>query len=118
MTCFNILQVAYDAMEKPKRELLSRLAAFRSPMSYEALVAQNPFKNEERFDQALERERIILARWASTWSKTEEVSGTMGSPAVYRSAQAGYTTLCILRRRPPTPLISYNDSGGNRCCSG
>lgn len=29
----HILQVAYDAMEEHKRELLSRFAAFRSPMS-------------------------------------------------------------------------------------
>jgi hypothetical protein len=50
----HILQVAYDAIEKPKRDLLSRLAAFRSPMSYQALAALNPFKNEERFDQALD----------------------------------------------------------------
>lgn len=49
----SVLQAAYDAMEQPKRKLLSRLAAFRSPMSYEALAALNPFENEEGFDQAL-----------------------------------------------------------------
>lgn len=41
-------------MEEPKRDLLSRLAAFRSPMSYEALAAQNTFGNQERLDQALD----------------------------------------------------------------
>jgi tetratricopeptide (TPR) repeat protein len=50
----HILQVAYDAMDKPKRELLSRLAAFRSPVSHEALIALNPFPNEVEFDAAIE----------------------------------------------------------------
>jgi tetratricopeptide (TPR) repeat protein len=49
----HILQVAYDAMEKPKRDFLSRLAAFRSPVSYEALAALNPLPSEEELDQAL-----------------------------------------------------------------
>ena len=34
----HILQVAYDALDRHKRELLSRIAAFRSPMSYDALA--------------------------------------------------------------------------------
>ena len=50
----HILHVAYDAMDRPERELLSRFAAFRSPMSYETLAALNPFKNEKQFDQALD----------------------------------------------------------------
>jgi DNA invertase Pin-like site-specific DNA recombinase len=50
----HILQVAYDAMEKPKGDLLSRFAAFRSPMAYATLAALNPFKNERQFDQALD----------------------------------------------------------------
>ena len=49
----HILQVAYDAMEKPKRDLLSRLAAFRSPMNHEALEALNPFPGEAEFDAAV-----------------------------------------------------------------
>jgi hypothetical protein len=49
----HILQVAYDAMEKPSRELLSSVAAFRSPMSYESLLALNPSETEDRFDAAL-----------------------------------------------------------------
>ncbi len=50
----HILQVAYDAMDKPKRELLSRLAAFRNPISHEALAALNPFPSEVEFDAALD----------------------------------------------------------------
>ncbi len=50
----HILQVAYDEMDEAKRGLLSRFAAFRSPMDYEALLHLNPFKSEDEFDQALE----------------------------------------------------------------
>jgi hypothetical protein len=50
----HILQVAYDAMEQSKRDLLSRFAAFRSPMSYEALSALNPFKSETEFNNGLD----------------------------------------------------------------
>jgi len=50
----HILQVAYDAMDKPKRELLSRLAAFRSPMSHEALAAVNRFRSDAKFDAELD----------------------------------------------------------------
>jgi len=50
----HILQVAYDAMGKPKRDLLSRFAAFRSPMSYDTLLALNPFGNEDKFEKALD----------------------------------------------------------------
>src|SRR5262249_37065273 len=31
----HILKVAYDAMKEPQRDLLSRIAAFRNPVSYE-----------------------------------------------------------------------------------
>ena len=34
----HVLQVAYDTLEKRKQTLLSRFAAFRSPMDYEALL--------------------------------------------------------------------------------
>jgi len=50
----HILQVAYDAMDKPKRELLSRIAAFRSPMGHEALAAVNRFRSEAKFHAALD----------------------------------------------------------------
>ena len=58
----HILQVAYDAMAKPKQTLLSRIAAFRSPMTYETLTVFNTRKSEEEFDAALDEliERGLL----------------------------------------------------------
>ena len=50
----HILQVAYDEMDEEKRNLLSRFAAFRSPMDYEALLHLNPFESEDEFEQTLE----------------------------------------------------------------
>jgi tetratricopeptide (TPR) repeat protein len=50
----HILQVAYDALDKRKRTLLSRIAAFRSPMGYEALSILNPYKSEKEFGAALD----------------------------------------------------------------
>lgn len=50
----HILQVAYDQLDAPKRGLLSRLAAFRSPMPYDALAALNNYTDSARFDQALD----------------------------------------------------------------
>jgi tetratricopeptide (TPR) repeat protein len=55
----HILEVAYDAMERPPRELLGSLAAFRSPMSQDSLLALNPFKTEGEFDAALDE---LIAR--------------------------------------------------------
>lgn len=58
----HILQVAYEALAPKPRDLLSRLAAFRSPTAYATLVALNLFENEEQLDHALEelRERGLL----------------------------------------------------------
>ncbi|MFN8479456.1 MAG: hypothetical protein U0074_16700, partial [Kouleothrix sp.] len=50
----HILQIAYDQLDAPKRGLLSRLAAFRSPMPYDALAALNNYTDSARFDQALD----------------------------------------------------------------
>jgi tetratricopeptide (TPR) repeat protein len=50
----HILQVAYGALDKRKRTLLSRIAAFRSPMPYDALSHLNPYADDEQFDAALE----------------------------------------------------------------
>jgi tetratricopeptide (TPR) repeat protein len=50
----HILQVAYDELDKQKRELLSRLAAFRSPMNYQALAIFNTYKSDQEFDAALD----------------------------------------------------------------
>ncbi len=58
----HILQIAYDQLDRPKRALLSRLAAFRSPMPYEALAALNNYTDSDRFDRALDEleERGLL----------------------------------------------------------
>lgn len=60
----HILQVAYDALDKPKRNLLNLLAAFRNPMSHDSLAALNPFATETALDAALDDliERALLFR--------------------------------------------------------
>ncbi|MDX6693340.1 MAG: hypothetical protein QOF02_943 [Blastocatellia bacterium] len=60
----HVLQQSYDALPKRERTLLSRIAAFRSPMTYDALVTFNEFGflkrlNIKKFDAALED---LLAR--------------------------------------------------------
>lgn len=50
----HILEVAYNALDEKKRELLSRISAFRSPMTYEAPSVFNTYKSEEQFDAALD----------------------------------------------------------------
>jgi tetratricopeptide (TPR) repeat protein len=50
----HILEVAYNALDEQKATLLSRIAAFRSPMTYEAVSIFNPYGNEEQFDAALD----------------------------------------------------------------
>jgi hypothetical protein len=50
----HILQIAYNQLDRPKRALLSRLAAFRSPMPYDALAALNNYTDNDRFDRALD----------------------------------------------------------------
>jgi tetratricopeptide (TPR) repeat protein len=55
----HILQVAYDEMDEEKRTLLSKIAAFRSPMTYDALAVFNPYGNTDEFDAALDE---LIAR--------------------------------------------------------
>ena len=50
----HILKIVYNALDEKKRELLSRISAFRSPMSYEALSVFNTYKSEEEFDATLD----------------------------------------------------------------
>ena len=49
----HVLEAAYDTLTPDLRVLISRLAAFRSPMDYEAIAILNPFGNEVAFHQAL-----------------------------------------------------------------
>ncbi len=50
----HILQPFYDALRKPERTLLSRIAAFRSAVGYHALDDINPYTLRARFDAALD----------------------------------------------------------------
>jgi tetratricopeptide (TPR) repeat protein len=50
----HILQVAYDAMKHTKRDLLSRLAAFRGSFTHEAIMSISPYGSEANLDAALE----------------------------------------------------------------
>jgi len=50
----HILQVAYNALDGEKQALLSRIAAFRSPMTYDALSIFNTYRDDEQFDAALQ----------------------------------------------------------------
>jgi hypothetical protein len=50
----HILEVAYNALDKEERALLSRIAAFRSPMTYEALSAVSPYRKAEQLEAALQ----------------------------------------------------------------
>jgi tetratricopeptide (TPR) repeat protein len=54
----HILEHSYNALPKKERALLSRLAAFRNPMTYDALSIFNTLGNEARFDAALEDLRV------------------------------------------------------------
>ncbi|HEY0407020.1 MAG TPA: SEFIR domain-containing protein [Pyrinomonadaceae bacterium] len=60
----HVLEQSYNALHEEERALLSRIAAFRSPMDYDALLIFNTLGNEARFDAALEdlRARGLLQR--------------------------------------------------------
>jgi tetratricopeptide (TPR) repeat protein len=57
----HILQVAYEDLGEEKHGLLSRIAAFRSPMKYEGLLILNSYENEKRFDEVLDE--LIERGW-------------------------------------------------------
>ncbi len=50
----HVLQSAYNELANPERTLLSHLAAFRSPMGYDALAIFNMYDNNQLFDAALQ----------------------------------------------------------------
>jgi tetratricopeptide (TPR) repeat protein len=54
----HVLQQSYDALPKRERALISRIAAFRSSVSYEALAIFNTLGSQKRFEEALEDLRI------------------------------------------------------------
>ena len=50
----NILELAYNSLDKKKRKLISELAAFRNPMTYESMVIfDTDFDSRQVFDTAL-----------------------------------------------------------------
>jgi tetratricopeptide (TPR) repeat protein len=49
----HILEQSYNALDEEERALISRIAAFRSPMTYDALSIFNEFDDEAKFEDAL-----------------------------------------------------------------
>ncbi|HEY9247152.1 MAG TPA: DUF4062 domain-containing protein, partial [Candidatus Methanoperedens sp.] len=49
----NILELAYNALDKKKQEFISKLSAFRNPMDWEAIVIFNEFGGEEKLNKVL-----------------------------------------------------------------
>lgn len=54
----HVLEQSYNALPKRERTLLSRIAAFRGPVDYNALSIFNTFGNEAKFEAALEDLRV------------------------------------------------------------
>jgi len=50
----HILQVAYNTLDENNQTLLSQIAAFRSPMAYDAIAHLNPYQTDQEFDAALQ----------------------------------------------------------------
>lgn len=60
----HVLEQSYEALPKRERTLLSRISAFRNPMTYDALLIFNRLGKEANFDAALQdlQERGLLQR--------------------------------------------------------
>jgi len=62
----HVLALAYDALSPEQRELLSRLAAFRSPVAYEVAAMLSPFKGKRdlglAFQELADRGLVFLDR--------------------------------------------------------
>ncbi len=54
----HILELSYNAVPKRERALLSRIAAFRGPIAYDALTIFNTLGNEAGFEAALDDLRV------------------------------------------------------------
>lgn len=50
----NILELAYNSIEPKKQKFVSKLAAFRMPMSYDAILIFNEFGSKSAFNEVLE----------------------------------------------------------------
>jgi tetratricopeptide (TPR) repeat protein len=64
----HILELAYNSLDEKKRELLSKLSAFRNPMDYNSILIFNEFGAVDKFDQVLIElvERGLLLRDAES----------------------------------------------------
>lgn len=49
----NILEFAYNSLDKKKQEFISKLAAFRNPMDYDVIVIFNEFGGEGKLNNVL-----------------------------------------------------------------
>lgn len=49
----NVLELAYNSLNRKKQVLISKLSAFRNPIDYDAISIFNDFDNEEKFKEAL-----------------------------------------------------------------
>ena len=49
----NILELAYNSLDRKKQRFISRLSAFRNPMDYDAISIFNDFGSEEKFNDVL-----------------------------------------------------------------
>ncbi len=49
----NILELAYNSLDKKKQEFISNFSAFRNPVDYDAVLIFNEFGNEEKFFEVL-----------------------------------------------------------------
>lgn len=62
----HILEIAYNALEPAKQEFLSKLAAFRSPMEYDAIAIFNTFGDKKAFGAVLKE---LVNRGVLLWHK-------------------------------------------------
>jgi len=49
----NILELAYNLLDKKKQEFISKLSAFRNPMDYDAIIIFNEFGGEGKLNKVL-----------------------------------------------------------------
>jgi tetratricopeptide (TPR) repeat protein len=49
----HILDLAYNSLDKQKRQFISKLAAFRTPMNYDAIAIFNDFCSDDKFNAVL-----------------------------------------------------------------
>jgi len=49
----NILEIAYNSLDKKKQTLISKLSAFRNPMPYDSISIFNEYKDQKKFDETL-----------------------------------------------------------------